>query len=604
MKKIIALLCCICTISRLSAQNAIPASQKLRDSLKTDLKEIVVVGSRSKDARSRLLTPVPVDVVRTKDIKPFAQADVSQMLTYTVPSFQSARQTISDGTDHIDPAGLRGLGPDQTLVLLNGKRLHTTALVNINGTVGRGSVGTDLNTIPAAAIERIEVLRDGASAQYGSDAIAGVINIVLKKNYNGFNISSMIGQNFTNMPYKGGVHIEDGLNQQIDFNGGFAKAGGAYINVTGQFLRRFNTNRSGEDNIPLIYLGNAGAFPANPYTAQGVTDADYRRYVMDKDAEMVKSRGYNRHNVIEGNSYSLGYTGFINAGAPLSHNVDFYLTAGASHRDGDATGNSRNPNSVNQQPVLANGQRYYADGFLPHISPTITDYTALTGITIKAGEWNIDLSNMLGRNAIHYAVNHSGNASLSADNNLQTHFDAGKLSFLQNTVNLDLSRKFRLSGSESLNLAFGAEHRYEDFRITAGEPTSYNNGQRLATIDSIAPYPGTTRYTTFAPIATASGSQVFPGYKDVDAVHATRNIYAAYTDLEFNLGKLLIDVAARYEDYAEKGFSYDNLSGKLSARYDLSPKFALRGSISNGFRAPSLHQRYFQNTSTQFINGQ
>ncbi|MBS1664090.1 MAG: TonB-dependent receptor [Bacteroidetes bacterium] len=609
MKKTIAFLCFLCSINWLSAQT--DKSQRLRDSLKSDLKEVVVVGSRSKDARSRLSTPVPVDVVRTKDIKPFAQADVSQMLTYTVPSFQSARQTISDGTDHVDPAGLRGLGPDQTLVLLNGKRLHTTALVNINGTVGRGSVGTDLNTIPAAAIERIEVLRDGASAQYGSDAIAGVINIVLKKNYNGFNISSMVGQNFTNMPYsptsatgKNGVHIEDGVNQQIDFNGGFAKANGAYLNVTGQFLRRFGTNRSGDDNIPLIYLGNAGAFPANPYTAQGISDADYRRYVMDKDAEIVKSRGYNRHNVIEGNSYSLGYTGFVNAGAPLSRNIDFYLTAGASHRDGDATGNSRNPNSVNQQPVVANGSRFYPDGFLPHISPTITDYTALAGITIKAGQWNIDLSNMLGRNALNYAVNNSGNASFPASDDVQTHFDAGKLAFLQNTINLDFSRKFHLSGNQSLNLAFGGEHRYEDFRITAGEPNSYNNKQRLASIDSIAPYPGTTRYTTFAPVATASGAQVFPGFKDVDAIHATRNIYAAYTDLEFSLGKLLLDVAARYEDYAEKGFSYDNLSGKLSARYDITSQFAVRGSISNGFRAPSLHQRYFQNTSTQFIGGQ
>jgi len=182
----------------------------------------VIVGSRSRNTRSRLTTPVPVDIIRTRDIKPFAQTDVSQMLTYTIPSFQSARQTISDGTDHIDPISLRGLGPDQTLVLLNGRRLHTTALVNINGSVGRGSVGVDLNTIPAAAIEHIEVLRDGAAAQYGSDAIAGVINIVLKRNYNGFNISSLLGQNMTNMPYKGDTRINDGANQQIDFSGGFA----------------------------------------------------------------------------------------------------------------------------------------------------------------------------------------------------------------------------------------------------------------------------------------------------------------------------------------------------------------------------------------------
>jgi iron complex outermembrane recepter protein len=189
----------------------------------SELNSVVVTGSRSRDMRSMLSTPVSVDVIRTKDLRPFAQADVSQMLTYTAPSFQSARQTISDGTDHIDPAGLRGLGPDQTLVLLNGKRYHNTALVNINGTVGRGSVGVDLNTIPVSAIDRIEILRDGAAAQYGSDAIADVINIILKKNYSGFNVSAMTGENFTNMSYNGGTKITDGANQQVDFSDGFAK---------------------------------------------------------------------------------------------------------------------------------------------------------------------------------------------------------------------------------------------------------------------------------------------------------------------------------------------------------------------------------------------
>src|SRR5882757_8785595 len=285
-----------------SAQVTIVAGSTAKQDFTTtgvsDLSSVVVVGSRSRAARSKLTTPVPVDVILTKDIKPFAQMDVAQMLTYAAPSFQSSRQTISDGTDHIDPAGLRGLGPDQTLVLLNGKRLHSTALVNINGTVGRGSVGTDLNTIPAAAIERIEVLRDGAAAQYGSDAIAGVINVVLKKNYNGFNISATLGQNFTNMPYKGGVNINDGVNQQIDFSYGLAKANGTYLNISGQFLRRFSTNRSGDDNIPLVYLGNNGAFPGNPYTPPSVSDQAYRRNLMDKDADLVKQHGYDRHNIV------------------------------------------------------------------------------------------------------------------------------------------------------------------------------------------------------------------------------------------------------------------------------------------------------------------
>ncbi|MDP4263323.1 MAG: TonB-dependent receptor [Bacteroidota bacterium] len=569
-----------------------------------NLNNVIVVGSRSREPRSKLSTPVPVDVIRTKDVKSFAQADISQMLTYVAPSFQSARQTIADGTDHIDPAGLRGLGPDQTLVLVNGKRYHNTALVNINGTVGRGSVGVDLNTIPASAIDHIEILRDGAAAQYGSDAIAGVINIVLKKNYNGFNVSSMAGQNFTNMPYNGGTKIRDGVNQQVDFSGGFTKKN-SYVNISGQWLKRFATNRSGFDNIPLVYLGNGGAFPANPYPATTVSNADYRKWLMDQDAAIVKQRGYDRHNIIEGNSFSENFSAFLNAGTRILDKVDFYMSAGGSHRNGEATGQIRNPNSVSQQPVLADSQRYYQDGFLPQIAPTITDWNFLEGFNIKAGEWNIDISNIVGQNTVRYDTKNTGNASLPASDNVQTVFYDGKLSFLQNTTNLDFTRKYHYSASQSLNVAFGAEYRTEVFQIRQGEPNSYINGGRLAYVDSIPPYPGTTTYTTFpAAVVPASGSQVFPGFKPEDAVKAKRNIYAVYGDLELSLGKLLLDGAARYENYAEKGFSYDNLSGKLSGRYEISSHFSLRGSVSNGFRAPSLHQRYFQNTSTQFVNAQ
>ncbi|HEY4109410.1 TonB-dependent receptor plug domain-containing protein [Puia sp.] len=576
------------------------------DTKKADtLGEVVIVGSRARDARSRLLSPVPVDVIRIKDIRSFAQMDVAQMLTYSVPSFQSARQTISDGTDHIDPAGLRGLGPDQTLVLLNGKRLHSTALVNINGTVGRGSVGTDLNSIPAAAIDRIEVLRDGAAAQYGSDAIAGVINVVLKKNYNGWNVSGTAGENFTRVPYKGRTGIRDGANAQLDINGGFARSNGAYLNISGQWLRREATNRSGDDNFPLIYLGNSGAFPANPYPTGTVSDVHYRQWLMDQDAAIVKQRGYDRHNIVAGNSFAQSFSVYVNAGVPLSQRVEFYATAGVTRRDGRATGQSRNPNSVAQQPVLADGQRFYPDGFLPQIAPTIDDWNILEGVHIKAGNWLVELSDITGQNRVGYEVRHSGNASLPASDAVQTEFNAGNLRFLQNTANADISRLIRWSARTSLNIAFGGEFRSELFQIGAGEPASYSNGERIAHVDPIQPYPGTTTYTTFTtPVATAIGAQVFPGFKGSDAVRATRNIYAAYADVELTIGRLLLDGALRYEDYAEKGFRYDNLGGKLSGRYQVSSWLSIRGSVSNGFRAPSLHQRYFQNTSTQFVNAQ
>ena len=577
--------------------------QNLTINVTSDLSEVVITGSRSRQPRSKLNTVVPVDVINAREVKQFAQADVSQMLTYVAPSFQSSRQTISDGTDHIDPAGLRGLGPDQTLVLVNGKRRHNTALVNINGTVGRGSVGTDLNTIPAAAIERIEVLRDGAAAQYGSDAIAGVINIVLKKNYKGLNISGMLGQNFTNMPYAGGVKIEDGLNRQIDLSGGWGWKNGAYFNVSGQWLKRDNTNRSGFDNIPLIYYGNGGGLPGSAAIPSGVTANDYYRWLMDLDRGTVKQRGYNRRNIVAGNSSNINTGVFVNTGMPISKNINFYLTTGYSHRTGEASGFSRNPNSWSQQPVLANGQRFYFDGFLPQIHTRLIDYSVIAGLDIKMGEWNLDISNTRGENTLRYDIENTGNASLPATNNVQTKFYAGTLGFLQNTINVGLDRKLDLGTSRSINIAFGGEYRYERFSIGAGDANSYINGGRQFQPDPIPPYPNTSGYFTFSPGTAVSGSQVFPGFQPTDAVTANRNIYAAYGDLEYRTRKFVIGGALRYETYDELQFNYDNVSGKLAARYDISQQFAVRASGSTGFRAPSLHQRYFQNTSTQFVAG-
>ena len=572
----------------------------------TDLSGVVVLGSRSRTARSKLSTPVPVDVIQSRELKQFPQTDLTQALTYTAPSFQSSRQTISDGTDHIDPAGLRGLGPDQTLVLLNGKRRHTTALVNINGTVGRGSVGTDLNTIPLAAVERIEVLRDGAAAQYGSDAIAGVINIVLKKNYNGLSFSGMVGQNFTNMPYNGGQNIQDGLNRQVDFTWGLTgKKQNQFLVLSGQWLKRDATNRSGNDNIPLFYVGNGGAFPA---TQAGVNPPDYRRWLMDYDDSIVRSRGYNKHNIVAGNSASENFGFFLNAGTPIKDRVNLYTTIGFSTRDGGASGFSRNPNSMAQQPVKANGQRYYYDGFLPEIHSQINDYSIIFGIQFPVQKWDADLSYTRGKNGFDFSIENTGNASMPPSDNVQTTFDAGKLRFEQGTTNLDFTRRFELQPGKSVNVAFGGEWRTEAYQIEAGEPNSYLNGPddagRLATFDPIPPYPGTNQYNNIAPTNAVPGAQVFPGFKPTDAIRATRNIYAGYGDFEFNFGKTLLDAAVRYENYTEnQSNDYDNLSGKLSGRLELNKDISVRASLSTGFRAPSLHQRYFQNTSTQFVGG-
>jgi iron complex outermembrane recepter protein len=270
------------------------------------LQEVAVVGSRSTTARTNIQSPVPVDVISTKELKGFSQVDVGQILNYVAPSFNSNRQTVADGTDHIDPASLRGLGPDQVLVLVNGKRRHTSALVNINGTVGRGSVGTDMNVIPVAAIERIEVLRDGAAAQYGSDAIAGVINVVLKKDYEGLSASLTTGANMTNLKWNtpntngtqtaNSLNITDGQVLQFDLSKGFRLGKEGTLTVAAQYNEHGSSNRAGYDNAPTIYLGAAGGFPGTP---AGVTDVNaFRQKLITDDATYASQRGYDRRNMV------------------------------------------------------------------------------------------------------------------------------------------------------------------------------------------------------------------------------------------------------------------------------------------------------------------
>ena len=483
--------------------------------------------------------------------------------------------------------------------------------------MGRGSVGTDLNAIPAAAIERIEVLRDGAAAQYGSDAIAGVINVVLKKNYKGFNIAANLGENITTQSIVSPQNlatvknnITDGANRQIDFDWGWTGDKKTYVNVAGQWLKRDASNRGGIDNSPLLYYGNSGLgnLPS-PYTSSTSVSqrTDYYRWIMDQDAAKATQTGFNRRDMILGNSSSNNVLGFINAGTNITSKVGVYTTFGIGHRVGDATGNYRLPSSLSQQPVRADGSLYYPDGFLPHIAPKINDISLILGSTITAGKWGIDVSNTIGSNAFHYFVKQSGNASLAPSDNTQTSFDAGKLSFLQNTLNLDLSRKYDLKNAgDYFNLAFGAEYRYEKYQIAEGEPNSYNLGSRskIGTTVSGPVYPvtGTAPVIAGSTTATVLGAQVFPGFGPGDAVNAHRSVYALYADGETKLDKLTLGTAARFETYAEQtGDKYNNLSGKLTARYEFTPQFALRSSVSNGSRAPSLHQRFAHNTSTQFI---
>ena len=575
----------------------------LKESTST-LQEIAVIGSRSATARTNIQTATPVDVISTKELKSFGQVDVGQILNYVAPSFSSNRQTVTDGTDHIDPASLRGLGPDQVLVLLNGKRRHTSSLVNINGSVGRGSVGTDMNVIPVAAIERIEVLRDGAAAQYGSDAIAGVINIVLKKGYTGTSASLTYGSNMTMMNYTAPVlgsttptsyskSITDGQVFQFDFSKGFRLGKEGSLTIAAQVNDRGRTGRTGFDNAPTIFLGANGGFPGTP---AGQEVNAFRAKLIADDAALASSRNYNRENMIYGNSSARNYGVFVNGGIPLDEKSEIYFSGGYTYRTGQGFGNNRIPVARNQQPVKADGSLFYQDGFLPGIESDIYDKSAIVGYKTKIGEWSMDVSNVYGNNTFQFSVFNSGNASLPAADVQQTSFNAGKLSFTQNTFNLDFARNFQnVSGFNYVNLAFGGEIRIEKFRIMAGELNSYFGAaiQRpTASLFVGGPAQGTT--------AAGPGSQVFPGYQPSDETDRTRDNEAVYADFEAEKGKLLLGIAARFENFSDFG---STINGKVSARFQITDGIAIRGAASTGFRAPSLHQRYFQNTSTQFING-
>lgn len=514
---------------------------------------LVVLGSRT--ARTAIETPVPIDIISAREIQESPAMEINQILAYLAPSFNASHQTISDGTDHINPASLRGLGPDQVLVLVNGKRRHQSALVHVNGTFGRGTVGVDLNSIPKSAIARIEVLRDGASAQYGSDAIAGVINIVLKEQTKNIEINSTTG-----ITGEG-----DGEQVEVDVNYGFAIGDRGFFNVTAQFMDRTRTNRSDDDTRDM-FTGISGFEATNAEIA--------RRGLTRSDFSMKTGQG----NAIIGMA-------FFNTAYQLSDNAELYASGGLSHRNGDATGFYRRPSQESQVvPEI------FPNGFLPQIHTEIVDQSIIAGLRGNKNGWDVDLSLTHGSNSFQFNIENTNNASLGTSS--PTSFDAGRLQFSQSVGNLDLVRPFAVEGINSFSLALGGEFRIENFQIEAGEDASWqlgNGGDRA----------GVDFDTTAAGGPKAAGSQVFPGFQPSNEVNRYRNSISAYAGLEVEINdQFLIDVGGRYENFNDFG---NTLVGKVAARYEPIENFAFRGAVSTGFRAPSLHQVWFSNVSTQFV---
>jgi iron complex outermembrane receptor protein len=506
------------------------------------LQAVAVIGSRGEE-RTVIDAAVPIDVLSATDLKNSGRVETAQMIQAAAPSFNFPRPSINDGTDNVRPATLRGLGSDQTLVLINGKRRHTSALVNINGSVGRGQAAVDFNAIPQGMIDHIEVLRDGAAAQYGSDAIAGVINVVLKKEA-ASEISASIGETNSSVGHVKG----DGKLFQIagihtlNLNNGF-------LTVAGELRDRGSTNRSFPDPRPQYFTGDPRNSLAAPY------------------------------NHRSGDSYTHDSYGWFDYGRTLDGGNQVYSFGGISYRFGDGPGFFRRPNDDR------NVRAIYPNGFLPLIQPTILDGSFAAGIKGKASGWDWDLGSVFGSNRLSYAVVNSLNASMGAAS--PTRFDAGKLQFSQSTTNLDLHRA--LKTEIPTRVGVGAEFRMDVFEITAGEEASYIAGGVKILDGPNAGKPA------------APGAQVFPGFKPGDAGSHSRNNAGAYVDLESDISKeWLVGLAGRVENYNDFG---STANGKFSTRYTIMKGFNLRGAASTGFRAPSLHQSYFSATSTNFING-
>lgn len=533
------------------------------------LAEFVTTGTRFND-RTVTDSPVPIDVISGNELKQGGYIETAQMIQAVVPSFNFPRPSLTDGTDSIRPATLRGLAPDQVLILINGKRRHTSSLVNLNGSIGRGSVSSDFNAIPSGSIGRIEVLRDGASAQYGSDAIAGVINIILRKD-KGWGVDLAWGQ----------TKAGDGRDLKFDATSGsqLGDKGSIFVDV---YARDHTpTNRSVADTRQMYFGTNATT--GKPTTISGNYGSGTGLSASNGTLGAAEAT-INRIDHRFGDPRTKDKGLWFNGDYPLSDTSDFYFFGGGSARRADSAGFFRRPGDDRTIRAI------YPNGFLPMIQTKTGDLSFGTGVNGHTPGWTWDVSTVYGTNSLDYRTANSINDTLGTTS--PTSFYDGRLQFDQWTTNVDLTTERNLFYlARPLQIAFGAEHRYEQYTIKAGEPDSYRNGGVL-----ILDGPNTGAIGGSTP-----GAQVFPGFKPGDAGSHKRNGNALYLDFEQDLtDRATLSVAGRYEDYSDFG---SNGTGKIAGRVKLVDTLAIRGSASTGFRSPHLAQEWFSSTATNFISG-
>jgi len=504
-----------------------------------ELGDLVIVGSRLAP-RTVIDSPVPIDNIRDVELLATGQVTFDKMLTYTVPSFNSSQQTVSDATAHFDPSDLRGLGPSRTLVLVNGKRKNYSSLVYINDTPGKGEVGVDMKSIPAAAIARVEVLRDGASAQYGSDAIAGVINVVLKEDVE-----------YTDIRAFSGITTEgDGLSAGYNVNTGIRLGERGFVNLTHSFVDQQETNRAGE---PC-----AGA--VDRATCDGLFGGLLGLADTPEAQEWVKANPSLGMRIGQPNMTTADI--FYNGSVSLSEGFDLYSFGGLTYRQGLSYAAYRTPYWIPDPFFFYHNPGEVYNGFHPTFETTILDNTLAVGIRGSVKGWNLDVSNITGENRVDYKVNNSLNTDLGAQSPVR--FSNGGYQFKHNVSNIDISRRYG-----KYAVAFGSEIRTENFITLAGEEDSYYG----------------------------SGAQSFPGLQPQNEVDEYRYNVGIYTDIGVDVSEdVFLGGALRYENYSDFG---DNVTWKLSGRYRLPDDLGtIRFSTSTGFRAPALHQIYLSTVQT------
>ncbi|MFC3712698.1 TonB-dependent receptor plug domain-containing protein [Sphingoaurantiacus capsulatus] len=546
---------------------------------------IVVTGTRAV-GRTIADSPVPIDVLTPEALQNTGFTETNRVLNQLVPSFNFPQPSITDGTDVVRPATLRGLNPDQTLVLINGKRRHTTALLNINGSVGRGSAAVDINLIPSIALGRVEVLRDGAAAQYGSDAIAGVLNFQLSEIREGGRFTATYGQYESRVD---GIEAFTGL--AVNAAGQPVLAPDANRNGNGDI---FVTNTTGKDRKvsdgqTLTVAGIVGL----PLGAEGhvTVSAEFQdrdptnrtgydpRRQYDRIGGNVDARefSFDRLSHRYGDAKTDDMKLFVNSALPVGESAELYAFGSYGWRDGTSGAFVRLANDAR------NVQAIHPNGFLPLINTELEDKAVTGGIRGELGGGiKYDLSGGYAHNAFDFFISNTLNRSFGAAS--KTGFDSGGLRYSQTLANLDLSKEVAVGFAQTLTVAGGLEYRRETFRIRPGEVASYAGGTA----------------------GGASGAQGFPGFapviggQRVDQKRDRDNI-SAYAELDAEItDAFTVQVAGRYEDYSDFG---SDLNGKIAARFEPAEGFALRGAVSTGFRAPSLQQQFFAASATNNVGG-